>query len=85
VSEFQPTKRERVKEDLERMNFEANRKSIYDLHKIPKCMQGNISELAWSEGHAYGYPEVLDWVQTICETIGEPLQQHIKEVREGRA
>jgi len=51
------------------------------LSKIPKEFHSAVSNLAYEDGHAYGYEEVLIHVQKLVDMLVKPIADYGSRVR----
>ncbi len=65
--------------------FEDKQQAELDLYKIPEEFRSAIRTLAWDQGHAYGYHEVLGYVSELCGYLAPAIEAYKKRINEGQS
>lgn len=52
------------------------------LSDVPEELHSALSYMAYEQGHAYGYTEVLIHLQTYVDNLAEPIDKLIARVRQ---
>lgn len=52
------------------------------LKDIPEELRCALSQIAWEEGHSYGYDEVLGHLREYVYTLQEPIKKYTKRIQD---
>lgn len=67
---------------MERMTEEEfYSKEAEILERLPEELRPTISYMAYERGHAYGYEEVLGYVQSLVVDLEKPLYEYAARIR----
>jgi hypothetical protein len=62
------------------MEKEFQEKQCEMMQNIPAEFHNGIAYLAWEQGHAYGFEEVLLHLSDIIDAIEKPLEEYTKRI-----
>lgn len=51
------------------------------LSQVPEEFRGALSQLAWDSGHAYGYHEVLNHLETLVDGLEKPIADYTRRLK----